>query len=59
MTLAELAFYKTKEEMEQDLKDAGLFVKRMNEKRAELAKKKKEHIDHDAKKQAKVDEKKQ
>lgn len=59
MTLAELAFYKTKEEMEQDLKDAGLFVKRMNKKRAELAKKKKEHIDHDAKKQAKVDEKKQ
>ena len=59
MTLAELAFYKTKEEMEQDLKDAGLFVKRMNIQRAELAKKKKEHIDHDAKKQAKVDEKKQ
>lgn len=59
MSLAELAFFKSKEELEQDLVDAGAFVKRMNEKRAEQLKRNKEHMAHDAQKQKIIDDKKQ
>jgi hypothetical protein len=50
MTLAEQAFAKTKEDLEHDQAEAAKFVHRMNEKRADIEKRKKETLDKEAKK---------
>ncbi len=50
MTLAEQAFAKTKEELEADQAESAKFVHKMNEKRAEMEKRKQDHTDKEAKK---------
>jgi hypothetical protein len=59
MTLAEQAFAKTKEDLERDQAEAAKFVHKMNEKRAEIERRKKEHLEKEAKKKQEEDEKKQ
>ena len=56
MTLAEQAFAKSKEDLEHDQAEASKFVHRMNEKRADIEKRKKETLDKEAKKQHDLEE---
>ena len=56
MTLAEQAFAKSKEDLEHDQAEAAKFVHRMNEKRADIEKRKKETLDKEAKKQHDIEE---
>ncbi len=58
MTLAEQALAKTKEDLEHDQAEAAKFVHKMNEKRADIERRKKETQDKEAKKQQEEEERK-
>ena len=56
MTLAEQAFALTKEDLEREQAEAAAFVHRMNEKRAELERRKKEFTEREDRRQKELDE---
>ena len=57
MTLAEQAFAKSKEDLEREQAEAAAFVHRMNEKRAELERRKNEYNERESKRAAELEEK--
>jgi hypothetical protein len=57
MTLAEQAFALTKEDLEREQAEAAAFVHRMNGKRAEMDKRKKDYLEREEKRQKELEEK--
>jgi hypothetical protein len=57
MTLAEQAFALTNEDLKREQAEAAAFVHRMNEKRAELDRRKKEHTEREERRLKEIEKK--